>query len=180
MSTRLVILGLLRERPLHGYEIKHIIEDHMGDWTSIAFGSIYFALRKLADQGLLKIEATEQQGGRPSRTVYGVTDAGRTEFLRLLRALWGGVKRETYTIDLGLFFMDALPESEIVSFLQQRVEELEKSLAYLQVHRNDQLANPHVPARARWIFDHSTSHLQAELAWTQTVLSEVQTKDTKA
>jgi DNA-binding PadR family transcriptional regulator len=45
MSTRLVILGLLRERSLHGYEIKHIIQDHMGDWTSIAFGSIYFALK---------------------------------------------------------------------------------------------------------------------------------------
>jgi len=52
MSTRLVILGLLRERPLYGYEIKHVIEDHMGDWTSIAFGSIYFALGKLTEIGL--------------------------------------------------------------------------------------------------------------------------------
>ncbi len=50
MSTRLVILGFLRERSLHGYEIKQLIEDRMGDWTSIAFGSIYFALSKLAEE----------------------------------------------------------------------------------------------------------------------------------
>ena len=49
MSVRLVLLGLLHERPLYGYEIKQIIEEHMGDWTSIAFGSIYFALDKLAE-----------------------------------------------------------------------------------------------------------------------------------
>ena len=41
MSTRLVMLGLLRERPLYGYELKHIIEDHMGDWTNIALSLIH-------------------------------------------------------------------------------------------------------------------------------------------
>jgi len=53
MSVRLVILGLLCDRPLYGYEIKQIIEEHMGDWTSIAFGSIYFALDKLAEEGFV-------------------------------------------------------------------------------------------------------------------------------
>ena len=76
MSTRLVILGLLRERPLYGYEIKHIIEDHMGDWTNIAFGSIYFALKKLAEEGFVERAAVEREGNRPSRTVYQLTPAG--------------------------------------------------------------------------------------------------------
>jgi Fe2+ or Zn2+ uptake regulation protein len=58
MSVKLVILGLLRERPLYGYEIKQIIEEHMGDWTSIAFGSIYFALDKLAKEGFVEKVAT--------------------------------------------------------------------------------------------------------------------------
>ena len=63
MSTRLVILGLLRDRPLYGYEIKHIIEEHMGDWTSIAFGSIYFALNKLAEEDFIEKTGTTQEGG---------------------------------------------------------------------------------------------------------------------
>ena len=85
MTVRLVILGLLRERPLHGYEIKQIIEEHMGDWTSVAFGSIYFALDKLAEERFVEKIAVEQKGNRPSRSVYQMTAAGRDEFLRLLR-----------------------------------------------------------------------------------------------
>jgi DNA-binding PadR family transcriptional regulator len=88
MSTRLVILGLLRDQPLHGYEIKQIIEEHMGDWTSIAFGSIYFALGKLSEEGLIEMAVTEKKGNRPSRSVYQITESGRSEFLRLLKEVW--------------------------------------------------------------------------------------------
>ena len=102
MSTPLVILGLLRERPLYGYEIKHIIEDRMGDWTNIAFGSIYYALDKMAEEHLIEKVGTEQEGGRPSRTVYGITAAGREEFLRLLCEVWREVERHTFTFDIGL------------------------------------------------------------------------------
>ena len=63
MSTRLVILGFLRGRPLYGYEIKQMIEHVMGDWTNIAFGSIYFALKKLTEDGFIEKAATEQEGG---------------------------------------------------------------------------------------------------------------------
>ena len=174
MSTRLVILGLLRDRPLHGYEIKHIIKDHMDDWTSIAFGSIYFALKKLTAEGLLQVEATEQRGNRPSRTVFRITDAGRAEFLRLLRQLWASTERHYYATDIGLFFMDALPRDEIVGCLNQRIVQLEAARRYLAEHRDESLANPHVPRRAAWIFDHSQRHLDAELEWTRSVLADIE------
>ncbi len=69
----MVILGLLRDQPLHGYEIKHIIEEHIGDWTSIAFGSIYFASGKLSEEGLIEMVATEKAGNLPSRGIYQIT-----------------------------------------------------------------------------------------------------------
>jgi len=173
MSTRLVVLGLLRERPLHGYEIKHIIEDHMGDWTSIAFGSIYFALRKLTDEGLIEVVTTEQSGHRPSRTVYRATEAGRTEFLRLLRKLWGQTERQYFATDLGLFFLDALSLDEALRYLDGRISELEEACEYLERHQAENMGNPHVPARARFIFDHSRVHLDAELAWTRSLRQEL-------
>lgn len=37
--TELAVLGILIRGPLHGYEIKQIIQREMGDWTNIAFGS---------------------------------------------------------------------------------------------------------------------------------------------
>lgn len=178
MSTRLVILGLLRQRPLHGYEIKHVIEDRMGDWTSIAFGSIYFALRKLAEEGMVDVAATERAGNRPSRTVYALTDGGRNEFLRLLREIWGRPERLYFATDLGLFFMDALPHEELAGHIDTRIKRLKEILAHLTKHREDSLADPHVPRRARFIFDHSRAHLEAELAWTQSLASELESRET--
>jgi DNA-binding PadR family transcriptional regulator len=174
VSTRLVILGLLREKPLHGYEIKRIIEEEMGDWTSIAFGSIYFALSKLSEEGLTKMIATRREGGRPSRSIYQITALGRVEFLRLLRAVWGEVEREYYQIDVGLAFMDALPRDEVLGYLRRRVTGLEEGRRYLAEHQTEQLAKPDVPGVAAAVFEHSRAHLEAELAWTRALLLQVE------
>jgi DNA-binding PadR family transcriptional regulator len=174
LTTRLVILGLLRDRPLYGYELKHIIEEHMGDWTNIAFGSIYYALDKLAGEGFVEQVGVEQEGARPSRTVYQITEAGRAEFLRLLRELWSSFERQYYDIDVGLAFMSALPAEEVEQYLRQRVTMLEEVLQHIQEHQEEQMANPNVPAQARTVFEHSRLHMEAELAWTRDVLQQVE------
>lgn len=174
MSTRLVILGLLRERPLHGYEIKQIITEHMDDWTNIAFGSIYFALGKLAEEGFVEIAAVEQEGNRSSRSIYQITPAGEAEFLRLLREIWGSLERTYFDFDIGLFFMHALPVSEIQGFMQARVAQLEGVLQHLNQHQAEQMSNDEVPAQARAIFEHSRIHLEAELNWSRALLEKVE------
>lgn len=165
MTTRLVILGLLRERPLYGYEIKSIIEDHMGDWTNIAFGSIYFALGKLAEEGFIEIASTEQSGNRPSRNVYQITAQGRQEFLRLLRGIWREFDRQFFPFDIALFFMPALSREEVLGYLGERVAQLEAVLSHLDAHQSEQTRNEEVPALANAIFEHTRVHMQAELAW---------------
>lgn len=174
MSTRLVILGLLRERPLYGYELKQIIEEHMGDWTNIAFGSIYFALGKLAEEGFVEQVATEQEGRRPSRTVYQITAAGRAEFLRLLRNVWNEVERHYYTIDIGLAFMEALPIEEVKGYLEGRIAQLQSIIRHIGEHQTEQMAQPEVPATAAAVFDHGLVHFQAELDWTRDLLIKVE------
>jgi len=175
VSTQLVILGFLRGRPQYGYEIKQMIEHVMGDWTNIAFGSIYYALGKLADEGFIEKVGTEQEGGRPSRTVYRITDAGREEFLHLLREVWGSVERQTFDFDIGLSFMGALPVEEVKSYLRKRVTHLEHTLQYLDAHQAEELADEHVPNRlVSTVFDHHRCHLQAELDWTREVLQNVE------
>lgn len=174
MSTRLVILGTLRRQALHGYEIKHIIEEHMGDWTSIAFGSIYFALGKLAEEEFIAKIATEQEGSRPSRSIYQITDAGRQEFLRLLRQVWRDVERQYFSFDIALSFIDALPIAEATGYLRQRVTQLGAILQHLDVHQQEQLSHDQVPRLAAAVFDHSRVHFQAELAWTQDLLEKIE------
>lgn len=174
MSTRLVILGLLRERPLYGYEIKQIIEEHMGDWTSIAFGSIYFALNKLDEEDYIQQVATEQEPGRPSRSIYQITEAGQKEFLRLLREVWQEVERQYFDLDIGLFFMRALPLEEVKGYLRGRLAQLEAIVSHLKTHSQEELAQEEVPRLAAAIFDHSLYHIEAELAWTRDLLAKLE------
>ncbi|MBN1121912.1 MAG: helix-turn-helix transcriptional regulator [Anaerolineae bacterium] len=177
MSVRLVILGFLRDHDLYGYEIKQLIEGRMGDWTSIAFGSIYHALGKLADEGLIEKIATEQEGGRPSRTVYRITESGEREFMNLLRGIWQNVERVFYTIDLGLFFMNALRIDEVKGYVQQRIGHLEAVLAHLETHRAEALPAKPYAALADAIFDHSVGQYEAELAWTRELLARIENGD---
>lgn len=174
MTVRLVILGLLRERPLYGYEIKQLIEEHMSDWTSIAFGSIYFALDKLADEKFVEKVGVEQENKRPARGVYQITEKGRDEFIRLLRESWQQVERQYFSLDICLFFLQSLPLSEVKSYLQKRQAALEAALGYLEQHRAEQLSLPEVPRLATAIFDHSFVHTQAELYWVGDLLQKLE------
>jgi DNA-binding PadR family transcriptional regulator len=174
MSTRLVILGLLQDRPLYGYEIKSIIEDHMGDWTNIAFGSIYFALRKLSEEGFIEKVGTEQTGNRPSRNTYKVTESGRSEFMRLLREVWQGFDQQFFPLDIGLFFMSALPFEEVLVYLRTRAAKLAAVVQHLDEHQEIEVSKEEVPPLANAIFDHSRLHIQAEQAWTKDLLDKVE------
>ncbi len=165
MSTRLAILGLLQDHPMYGYELKSIIEDHMAEWTSIAFGSIYFALNKLSQEGFIQKIATEQEGNRPSRTIYEITTDGKKEFLHLLRNQWARVEREYYDFDIALFFQEYLSSTEIVEMLAKKIAVLEMTINNVESHRKETLADPEVPQTAVYIFDHSLVHMNAELEW---------------
>ena len=174
MSVRLVILGLLRERPLYGYEIKQIIEEHMSDWTSIAFGSIYFALEKLADEKFVSKVQIEQAGRRPSRSVFEISQTGREEFSRLLREAWQQVERQYFSIDICLFFLDSLPLEEVKRYLKMRQAGLQATLEHICAHRDEQLSLPEVPRLAEAIFDHTLAHTQAELDWISNLLNKLE------
>jgi DNA-binding PadR family transcriptional regulator len=170
----MVILGLLRDRPLYGYELKQIIEEHMGDWTSIAFGSIYFALDKLTDEKFVEKAAVEREGKRPSRCVYQITKAGRGEFLRLLRESWQAFEQQYFDLDVCLLFLSDLPAKEVIGYLRKRQIILKEILEHLKIHRAEQLKLPDVPRHAAAIFDHSTLHTQAELTWVNGLLKKLE------
>ena len=164
-NIKLVLLGLLCEKPMHGYEIKHIIEDHMGDWTDIKFGSIYFALTKLAEEQAVEIAEEGREGNRPARTVYQITQKGKDEYNRLLRGLWASDSRTYYSFDVGLFFIGSLPKEEAAGYFDKRIHRADESIAHLKRHSEVMLSNPHIPAQARAIISHTLRHMEAERSW---------------
>ena len=177
MSTRLIILGLLKDRPLHGYELKQIIEKNMGDWTKVAFGSIYFALSLLSKEKLVERVNEEKIGNRPSRNIYRTTQKGKEEFYSLLKKSWANHDREFYPLDVALAFSNELPGHEVAAYLKKRIKKLEEILLFLEKHKQEQILSTEVPKIAGFIFSHSDFHIKAELNWLKSVLVEFEKKE---
>lgn len=82
--TRLMVLGLLRLKPMSGYEIQQLLQVSQSDqWAGILPGSIYHALKKLDKEGLVKIHSVETTGNR-SKAIYEITEQGQEEYKELL------------------------------------------------------------------------------------------------
>ena len=73
-DLKYVILRLLRDRPMHGYEVMRALEEESQGCYTASPGSVYPTLQLLEDQGLVVSEKAD------GRKTYSITDAGR-EFL---------------------------------------------------------------------------------------------------
>src|SRR5690242_14900046 len=67
----LTVLCLLRERPMHPYEMQRLIrERHKDEFLDLKRGSLYHAMERLQAAGLVEPMETFREGRRPERTVY--------------------------------------------------------------------------------------------------------------
>ncbi len=70
-----VILALLSERPMHGYELIQTIRERTDGIFDFSDGTVYPLLYNLRDRGLLKSKSETSDEGR-TRRVYHLTTAG--------------------------------------------------------------------------------------------------------
>jgi DNA-binding PadR family transcriptional regulator len=126
--TRLVILSLLQQHPMHGYEIQQTIQEQkMEQWTNILSGSIYFALNQMEKEGLVRADAEERTGNR-LRKIYAITDQGREAFLELLREALTSPPhslKSDFSLALGLAMV--LSQEERNRLLLQNIKNLGKT-----------------------------------------------------
>ena len=122
----MLILGVVRIfQPVHGYDVRReLLSWHADEWANVAPGSIYHALKKLADEGLLHEVATEQVGTRPARTTYEITAKGEDEFQDLLRRHWWDYQPPIDPFTSAFVFLPALPRREGSAALRHRAQQL--------------------------------------------------------
>ncbi|GIP58784.1 PadR family transcriptional regulator [Paenibacillus woosongensis] len=134
--TNLILLALLRERPMHGYELQQLIQtSRMDTWTNLLSGSIYYALNKMEQDGLLRTEAEERTGAR-LRKIYAITEAGEEMFQQMLRQSLTITPHSVKSdFSLGLLWIEHLPPEEALGLLQQNLRQLEETLDLWRVGR---------------------------------------------
>ena len=105
----MVIPGLLQNSELHSYEIKQIIEERKGDWTSIAFGSMYFAVGKLAEKDSIYFYSRGDRGVPPE------------EFRRLLAETFRQPERNTLLNNRKVFMYPTNSFKRSVRFYEKSI-----------------------------------------------------------
>src|SRR5210317_737627 len=100
----IVVLGLLRENPRYGYEIKMIIDNVMSHVIDISSGSLYYGLKKLQERGLVEEASVEKIGRRPERSVYNITAAGNKYLDDELPRVVFPRAQPYFPLDLALYF----------------------------------------------------------------------------
>lgn len=103
IEHELILLGLLRESPRHGYEIKKEIKEVFSLFVGVDLKSIYYPLRILEKEGFINKSITKS-GKRPQRYVYELTAKGESRFQALVAKSFLDFKRPQFSLDLCLYF----------------------------------------------------------------------------
>jgi PadR family transcriptional regulator PadR len=86
-SADLLILALVDEQDLHGYEIGRLIEVRSAGTLHFTMASLYATLYRLEERSLIKGRWVERSGQR-RRRYYRITEGGR-KILAAQREDWG-------------------------------------------------------------------------------------------
>ncbi len=72
-TTRILVLGVLRDETMHGYELKATLERWGApQWAGVSSGSIYFALKKMAKEGLVEVRGAEPGDAGGEHVLYAI------------------------------------------------------------------------------------------------------------
>jgi DNA-binding PadR family transcriptional regulator len=192
----LAILGLLKEQPLHGYELRKRLGESLGSVWGISYGSLYPALRRLEREGAIEIvepgpsldpiPATGSLDGdlaaarmrrqgkvsRRARKAYRITERGDVRLDELLLA--ADAPDDERTFALKLVFCRHLEPNARLALLERRRSALTDRLARAQRSgggRGDRYA--------RSLFEHRAQSTERDLEWIESLIA-AETRDEHA
>lgn len=178
MSATLVILGLLSEKPSHGYQLQQEAKRRVYDrYINMSGGSLYYNLGRLERAGYVAKSDLEQQGRYPVRQVYRITSKGREHFRHeLLRLLFDTEEREKKIYDplnAALAFGHFLDAAELREGLQRHLDWARQRLAWIGEQQAYWAARPTTMLVHTKLIEHGLRRFRAEVAWLEQFLDEL-------
>jgi DNA-binding PadR family transcriptional regulator len=147
----LAVLGLLREAPVHGYELRKQLNARLGTFRAFSWGSLYPALRRLLRAGLIaetavddppeSVRAARGSWGRRGRRVYELTADGKDRLDELL-AECGPQAFDDDGFGVHLAFFSRTPVEVRLRILEgrrRRVEERREGLRVTLTRAGEQI-----------------------------------------
>jgi DNA-binding PadR family transcriptional regulator len=172
-EIRLFILGTLSASgPLHGHQIRHQAQtDRTEIWADVQVGSVYGALKRLANEGLVREVRTERVGNRPERTIYEITSEGRRALSAVRYAALRDLVRRNDPFDLALAQSRDIAEEDLDQIVAHRLAGLRVQQASLRHHA--ETADPYVNEAERMVLRHLIERADAEVRWHEELAARI-------
>jgi DNA-binding PadR family transcriptional regulator len=158
----LAILGLLKDRPMHGYQLSRELGEQLGGFWRVSYGSLYPTLRRLERQGDVEAVPDAAGGGR-RKHVYRITAQGEGTFLALLRETPHDNQTEDQRFRVRLAFFRYLPPETRLRVLERRRALLEDRLGGITDAMRT--SRDRLDDYAFALMDHGRQATEADIAW---------------
>ena len=153
MNVKTLCLAILHKHETTGYEIRKMsTEGEFAYFVDASYGSIYPALAKLEEEGLVN-SRVEQQEGRPAKKVYSITEKGRETFHK---SLFNDLDDDVFRSEFLLFarFAADLPASLVRKRLEERMDRLNGEIKKIEEMRTNELSKGD-----NWVLDYGMACL---------------------
>ncbi|MGH2729408.1 MAG: PadR family transcriptional regulator [Actinomycetota bacterium] len=189
-TLELPVLGLLKERAMHGYELRKQLGAMLGPFWQVSWGSLYPALRRLAKTGAVEkvaeprprtLRSTKARTARASarvsrtstrtagrrKTVYRITPKGDEMFAALLEETAAAVDAEHFTLKLA-FFRYLQPEARL-ALLERRRAYLQDKLAQFKANLKDY--RERIDSYTLSLQNHGMAATESDIAWIEELIN---------
>jgi DNA-binding PadR family transcriptional regulator len=170
----LAVLGLLKERPMHGYQLSRELGDSLGGLWRVSYGSLYPTLRRLERDGAIESEAGDERGARRKK-VYRITASGERVFLELLQEPPHDTQSEDARFRMRLAFFRYLPPETRIRLLERRRQALQDRLTTVAESLRSGRGGTDDYGRA--LIEHSRSVTESDIAWLEQLIAAERTKN---
>lgn len=182
-SLELAVLGLLKEGPMHGYELQKRLSFTLGPLYAVSYGSLYPCLNRLRQAGLVKERPGEAKARRrrkvPAadvkapltmrrrRKVYEITPAGESFFFEQLEL---GAVYDTDRFQTRFAFFRYLPKEMRLRLLEHRKVYLEEKLS--EFKGTLQATRERMDAYSRSLIDHGVEATERDIHWLEGLIDQ--------
>lgn len=173
VMIKVLILYYLSIKSTHGYEIQKFIQvNHLDRWTKIQSGSIYYALARLSEQGL--IELTSKSGASSkARKTYKITVEGRVKLKKLVEK-----ELESHISSIGSDkfivypILDGLDKEIIIKKLNEHVNKLLEKKKYLETWQKAKISKSSLKVE-KISFEMMINDVEYQIKWHNALLEEL-------
>ncbi|MGB8656975.1 MAG: PadR family transcriptional regulator [Candidatus Zixiibacteriota bacterium] len=160
-KNELVVLGLLSEQPMHGYQLYHQIEkSNMETWAQANLASIYNTLERLRRVGMVQAKK-EKPGKMPEREVYHITSKGKKRLSNLVEEAITDQRMPENSFCVAVAFLFGLPKKRALECLEEKKKNLKKVREHLESLRKD--FHRQLPLNWRFLLRYGIDHLRLDI-----------------